>query len=178
MKIILHPEEVWIYFIEHEDDLNNSMILIAENTNYGIEIYLTASNGLPCIMVTADDEEIEEFEVADCDECLEIAQQVYDCYLTSSKWIGELEDERETMISDREEELEEAIYDMLLTLVPDLFDIIDPHIIDDLCADMIDHICEYLYKVHDISVYRPMYLDNNGTEEFYKNPYPEMVLGD
>lgn len=181
-RVILESNDVWEYFTEHKEELFNSMKMIAENQEYGIEIYLTENDGLPVVMVSVDGEEIAEEAAVSTNDCAYTVKEIYDKYLSKnviSILMGEEEEytiaEELEIIDDREAELDNAVYECLMAFAPDLLDIVeDP---DETCEDLKDHLCEYLYKKHDISVYRPMYLENDeGTDEFFEYPYPEMEL--
>lgn len=181
-RIIIEASDVWDYFNENKEELFNSIKMIAENSEYGIEIYLTESESLPTVMVSADGEEIDEETSVSANDCARTVKEFYDKYLSKDVvniLMGEGEErttaEELEMIDEREEEIDDAVYVLLTELVPSLFDIAeDP---DELCEELKDHICEYLYKEHGISVYRPMYLeDDDGTDEFFEYPYPEMEL--
>ena len=59
-RIIISEAEVWDYFQDCKDDLKSHMHKIAENTEYGIEIFVTEDSGLPSIVVTADNVQVFE----------------------------------------------------------------------------------------------------------------------
>lgn len=181
-RIIVDHGDVWDYFNEHIDELCGAMKMIADNSQYGIEIYLTETGNLPTIMASSDGEEIEEESCVSANDCAKTVKEFYDKYLSDSVvniLMGVSEDhtasEELELIDERECEIDDAMYTLLDTLVPGLFDFAnDP---DELCEELKDHICEYLYQNHNISVYRPMYLEcEDGAEEFSEYPYPEMEL--
>lgn len=181
-RIIIEDSDVWDYFNEHKEELCSSTKMIADNQEYGIEIFLTEYNDFPMIMVTADDKSIDEEVTVSVNDCTHTVKEIYDKYLSNeviSILIGENEEytdaEKLEIIDEREAEIDDAIYVCLAELVPNLFDITDNP--DEFYEDMKDHICEYLYLKHGISVYRPMYLESeDGTDEFVEFPYPEMEL--
>ncbi len=181
-RIIVEASDVWDYFMEHKSDLVSSIRMIAENQEYGIEIFLTKDDDLPLITVTADDDEIWSEAVVSRNDCASTVKEIYDTYLSQEVMnvlMGENDGhtaaEEMEEIDEREMELDDAIYGCLMAIAPNLFDIADDP--DELCEDLKDHICEYLYTQHGISVYRPMYLETeDGTDEFVEFPYPEMEL--
>ena len=181
-RTIVEASDVWDYFMEHKSELANSLTMIAENHEYGIGIFLTEDDDLPLIMVTADDEEIEEEAIVSRRDCESTVGEIYDKYLSKDvvnilidESVDYTEAEELETIDEREMELDDAIYGCLMAIAPNLFDIADDP--DELCEDLKDHICEYLYTQHGISVYRPMYLETeDGTDEFTEFPYPEMEL--
>lgn len=189
-NIIVEANNVWRYFKTHEAELEKGMKLIAENRSYGIEIFLTASNGLAIITVNADDDEVYEDEGFGNFDCGRVANEIYDTYLTSNA-LNALTDrildkpreeelsaaEEADMMDERELELDEAVYSLMEAFVPNLHDVADD--VDEVYEDIKDLICEQLYTKHGISVYRPMYLeDDDGSESFSEFPYPEMELDD
>ena len=49
----------------------------------------------------------------------------------------------------------------------------------EIAQDVLDHICEYLYRKHDISSRRPMILEDENGEEFFEEfPYECMEFDD
>lgn len=194
-NIIVEASDVWGFFMNHKEKLESQMKMIAENPAYGVEIYLTASDGLATIMIMADDEEVYEEQAASYMDCRDIVNEAYDTYLTSNalnaltdSWLRrddegrdaseELDEaEKADMIEERELELDDAVYSLMEAFVPNLLDIEgDP---DEVYEGLKDCICEYLYKQHGISVHRPMYLeDEDGSEVFTEYPYPEIDFED
>ncbi len=83
-------------------------------------------------------------------------------------------DEMES-IDDRELDLDVAICELIKSIVPTAIEEVDN--VDDFYEDLKEHICEYLYTTHGVSIYRPMYLeDEDGIEHYVEFPYPEMDL--
>ena len=181
-RIIIEASDVWDYFMEHKSKLANSLEMIAENQEFGIGIFLTEDDNLPLIMATVDGEAIEEEAAVSEKDCENTVSEMYDKYVSgdvASILLGENNErtvaEEIELIDEREIEIDDAVYTCLMELAPNLFDIIDDP--DELCNDLKDHICKYLYLQHGISVYRPMYLeDEDGIDEFVEFPYPEMEL--
>lgn len=184
-KIYVEAPDVWEHFKTHIGEARSGLICLAENEEYGITIYMTESGGFPLITVDADGDEILEEEIESNLECDSVVAEIYDNYLTSNVidiLIGVEEEENEYTIAEeldeieeRELELDDAVYGLLSTLVPNLHDISDDP--DEVYEDVKDHICEYLYQKHGISIYRPMILeDEDGSDYFTDFPYPEMEL--
>lgn len=180
-NIVVEPDKVWTCFKENIEKFSTDMRVIASNPSYGIEICIAAGAGeLPIIFVLADDEEIDEETCVSPNDCTSTVKKFYDKYLSDNivnAFMSDddnlTEEEELDKIDERELELDDALYEFLQTLIPNLFDVI--YDVDDLCDDLKDSICEYLYKKYEISVYRPMFLEcEDGTEEFTEYPYPEM----
>ena len=88
--------------------------------------------------------------------------------------------DQEDMISERELELDEAISLLLDTVLEEDAVMFFGTETDEVCEDLKDHILEYLYRKHGISVRRPMVLEDTETgEEFFEEyPYDSMVFED
>lgn len=183
-KIIISAGDVWDYFQKHKEELRKTEHIIAENEEFGVEISLSAENGLPCFVVTADNYQYDEERAISESDCKETVEKLYDDYLTNNFVDDEvLEDSRldqEDMISERELELDEAISLLLDTVLEEDAVMFFGTETDEICEDLKDHILEYLYRKHGISVRRPMVLEDTETgEEFFEEyPYDSMVFED
>lgn len=188
-NIIVEASDVWGFFMNHKEKLESQMKMIAENPTYGVEVYLTGSDGLATITVLADDEEVYEEQADNYMDCRTVVNEIYDTYLTSNAlnaladaWLDKNDEgldaaEEADVIEEREIELDEAVYGLMEAFVPNLFDVEDDP--DEVYEGLKDCICEYLYKRHGISVYRPMYLeDDDGSDVFTEYPYPEIDFDD
>lgn len=190
MTIRVPPEDTWDYFTENKAELQKSMIMIAEEPEYGVEIYITADGDIPNFTVIADGVEVRSEFAFDKEDCTEITREFYEDYLTmnaaealTQSYINDgilNEEVTEELINDREAEIEMAVTDMLLSLTetgsPDYS---PPEIEDDVVAEITNHICEYLYRKWKINVYRPMMMeDENGEEFFEEYPYEIMEYED
>ena len=179
-KITIEADAVWDYFQAHKTELENSEQIIAENEELGVEISLTSEKGIPCFVVTADGYQYAEERAISAEDCKETVEDLYEEFLTNKFF----EDEeykhsrldQEDMISEREMELDDAILTLLYALYEDL-DMSFKVKIDEICEDLKDHILEYLYKKHGISVRRPMVLEDEETgEDFFEEyPYEHMI---
>lgn len=178
-KIIVNATAVWDYCIDHEEELRNSFALIASNLEYGIEIFLTLEEDTPYITVCADDNEVYSEEVFTPSDCDSTVTEIYDRFLTDCvvDFFAELDDggvnEKLDMIAERELDLDEAVLAMFTTFAENFVDLVQDA--DKVVEDMKDYIAEYLYNEHGLSIYRPMFLeDEDGNEEFTEFPYPEL----
>ena len=181
-KIMISASDVWDYFQKHKDDLQNTEHIIADNEEYGISISLSSENGLPCIIVTADGYQYAEERAVSATDCKETVKMLYDYYLTGKFATGEEPEgiDQNDMISERETELDEAIMLFLDTAIEaDVAEFFGEET-DEIVEDVKDHILEYLYKKHNISVRRPMILEDIETKEdfFEEYPYNSMVFED
>lgn len=187
-KIILQPDEVWDYFVEHEEECDECMFEIASCSEYGTAVYLSrSSKGVGCITVEADDQEVYNEEIIDAEDTKKTVQKVYDDYLTD-KVIEILSDfepqeddtlqSQEDEIDMREEELDNLIWDFVMGVFGgDTYTDFD--CTGEVLDDLKDHFLEYMYRKHGFDIYRPMVLeDEDGTEFFEEYPYEHMVFDD
>lgn len=170
------------YFRKNKSELEVKMEKIAENQEYGVEIFLSSTYGSPTITVMADD--IQQYEaVTDLFHLEDVCKIAYDRYLdnaVSSLVFAEADepnlDDNESLlldIDDRESELDAAVEDFLGTVLRK-FDITDK-----VREDIKEHFLEYLYRKHRLKIYRPMYLeDEQGNDFFEEYPYECMEFED
>lgn len=192
-NIILAPDEVWGYFFDNIEVLKNSMHMIAENKEYGIEVYVTERNDLPELNVTADDRDICSESVVNELDCTKTVCEIYDLYLTDRvvNTIGGASDEdfdildqneefedAECEIDDREEELAYAFCEFFETALRQSDIEYSPER-DDIEKDCLEHILEYIARKHNVAVYRPMWVDyGDGDIEYEEYPYDSLEFDD
>ncbi len=183
MTVTITPTEAWDYYQSHKEELKTSMHRIAENLDFGTEVYITEDEGSAAVVVTADDEEVLREPIVDREDCQDAVRRAFDSYLTS-KYLSAIggndeDDGDELYIAEREDELSEAIVDFISAVAPDDcctigMDMFDPEMIEDLK----DHFLEYMYRKWKISPYRPMYLRFDDGDELLDYPYEEMEFED
>lgn len=191
-KIHVDAGELWNYAYVHRNELLDSEYLVAENTDYGIEIYVTMDSYYPIIKVYADDHVVSEEEVFSSFTCREIAEETYENYLTiayvnSSAGIADQPkvqpdnadgedkiDPTEELIIEREIEIEEAVEDFLHALGVD--ENLGTEEFNKVVADCADHFCEYICRKHNLTLYRPMYLEYDTGIELELYPYEHMAF--
>lgn len=187
MKIHLTASEVWGYFLKNKEELKTDTFLIAENPEFGTEIYLTYQCGYPCISVMADDFEVHSDVFIDSDDCKQSVDEAYDLYLTerivSTVQYGDDGEEIPTTsdedneIIDREAELDGAVLDFLTVAIDgkpaDGTDLVG------ICEDLKDHFLEYIARKYELKIRRPMYLEyEDGSIEYTEYPYENMEFED
>lgn len=87
--------------------------------------------------------------------------------------------EIEDMISERESELDCAVWELLETVLQGVYCDDCCEDFDDMLDDLKEHFLEYMARKHDLPVYRPMILEyDDGTEELSEYPYEEMEFDD
>lgn len=185
-NIIISAVDMWAYFKDNEKELKTTEHLIAENDEYGVEIYLTEQQDKPCFTVTADGYEYEEESAVSEADCRKTIEALYDKYLTEKflevEPVESLLDQ-EDMIAEREMELDDAIMLMLDTIVEEDAAILlscNTNNLDEICDDIKDHMLEYIARKHGIEIRRPMILEDDETGEdfFTEYPYECMVYDD
>ena len=189
--MVLKPNEVWKYAMEHFSWIKDTPFVIGNNEESGIEITLSVDEEYPFIIVTSDDEEVDYEVVKSSADCEATVSEIYDTWLptgTASNTLvkDELDDDEpdyeseireKESIDQREMELDECIDWILSEIAPEYLEELGSVTVDEVFSDLKDMICEYLYKKCGISVYRPMYLENeHGIDEYYEYPYPEMDI--
>lgn len=194
-NIYIEAEEAWDYAVNHQDELAEKEELLAEDEDFGISVHMSIEEGIAediliTFMVFQDDDEIYMDFCENAEECQEALKYIYNKYLSGN--INEFMDlgyndylEKNDCENDTEENIDDAILSREMELddaVADLLDIVAPNfLLEANCDDGIDRlkdlICEHLYTDFNISVYRPMFLENeDGEDEFFEYPYEEMEI--
>ncbi len=186
-EIIIEPYELWDYLEEQDKtgQLDNVIYDIAHNEEFGTTVYVTKGcNGKFCISVEADDVEIYSDDICNREEAEKICKQVYDDYLTDRviEIIMEMQEESQLEQEDEIELREEELSELTLQFIMDIlggdtyFDGIG---LDKIVDDCKEHFLEYLSRKHELSIYRPMILeDENGDDFFEEYPYECMIFED
>lgn len=191
--VYISPDKVWAYFVSHKTELKCGEKLIADNPEYGIEIFIAGFLPSFCtILVTADDTPVYEEDADNEMDCESIIRMLYDNYLspgaisilddfdgisddeTCTKELTEKEVEAEE-IEVREGELDDAV----LTFLETTLDMPIPYgeKTETLIADLKEHFLEYMWRKHSLPIYRPMYLVDENNEQFFEEyPYECMVF--
>lgn len=191
-KIDVESSEIWDYSLEHEDELSRNQHLMAENDDYGMEVWLTMANGSPELIVECDGNEIYREDIFNEKDAKRTADRIYDDYLSikaietmtdSEDKTVYVEDESEEeyddeqmLIDEREEEIDAAVRDFV-NIVSDTGCY---NLTDEAVDDLKEHFLEYMHRKLGISIYRPMYLEDADTGEdyFIEYPYDDMVFED
>lgn len=181
-NVILKPKEVWEYFNENIDDLKEKMHLIAEHTEYGVEIYITEVDELPKVIAFADDVQYDEEMIVSENDCKDTITRFYDTFLTE-KFIELLSEAEileqlstEDIIAERETELDDAVSDFLYVALNGVVDTDFDGDFEKVCRDIKEHFLEYLARDQKLKVYRPMILEDEETGEDFYEEYPYECL--
>lgn len=183
-NIIVTPGELWDYFEKHSASLVKKMEPVAECSEYDVVIYLSNEDGLPSLMIESNNVESTEFHIEDKESCEATTQMVYDTYLTDQIVVVMMEeaernndDLSELELQDMMAEREADIDGFFTRLLEDLF-ADEPVVYSDLMADVVEdckeHLLEYLYRKHGLSVYRPMELEDD--EGVFVEDYPYELM--
>lgn len=183
-NIIVEASKVWDVIQSHR----SSMYKVAENTDYGIEVYVSIDKNIVVASVEADGSPLYEEVIYNSGDCVESMSRIYDTYLTD-KVIGiiagddcDIDDstqaDEEDLISERESELSEAIYEFMVAVFGEEIDASLKNF-DEVCEDLKDHFLEYMARKHGLRVWRPMYLEDDSGADFFEDyPYECMVFDD
>lgn len=186
--VIYSPTEIWALFQREKQRLKSEMKMIAKNPAFNVIVYLTSEDrGLtsyPNIIVYLDDDEIySEVSVSQRD-CEQTAKKVYGEYLSEGRLINHIIEkdankvntndalDQELEIDSREEELDEATRQFLHDVLGGPLDDFVNDDIDEIYEDCKDHFLEYIARKWDISIYRPMILEDETTGEEFFEEYP------
>ena len=186
--IYYEPETVWDIFqsIKAKPDPDDTVEL-AENPDFGVSIVLSCdyfgTNLLPNIIVYMDDMELYSEIVVNEGDCRKTVDNIYRDYLYDERLVSAVVDremkelEEKTFMEDEIEQRDGELYDA----VSDMLDVfmnadnfgwpVSSRESDEIITDLIENIGEYLYREHDISIYRPMILEDGDGEEFFEE-YP------
>ncbi|MCD8376441.1 MAG: hypothetical protein LUD69_05810 [Oscillospiraceae bacterium] len=191
-KILVEPSKVWRFYLDELEKTDQVDETLAENSDYGFEIVIVGRSPIGATVEVVADGIVSRTESVDAFDCYEVVEGLYETYMSKDvSGILAEEDEKEQAgnfdgpdsmikkldeIDQREEELDFAIYEMLEIFMPDISCDIDGYGTD-VYGQLKDLICEWLYKEHGISVYRPMFLvDEDGVESYEEYPYEELYL--
>lgn len=182
-EIIIEAPNLWDYYLKHNDVLLKEMHKVAQNKDFGTEIYVTSENGYLSFLVTADDNTVYETTVLTKTDCDSVARYLYDNYLTDKflTIVGnsfyESDDEEFTLETDddlikaREDSLDEAVQAFVEAVVIEDDDYLYINDFTEVYEDLKEHFLEYMYRKHNIPIYRPMFLEDEDGEEFFEE-YP------
>lgn len=197
-NIIVQASEVWGYFQRKKDELYRTMILIAENPDYGTEVYISNDCGYPDIIVTADNVCVCEEIPTSYAQCVATVINIYNDYLTlraiqllsgfdkkdpkdddeeSGDPCALTREEELEIIEEREDYLDLAVSDFIAVAADEMLHNDDPNF-GALIEDVKDHFCEYLARKHNLPVRRPMYLEYSDGIKFEEYPYENMEFED
>ena len=174
-NIIVEAKDIWSYFQEHRAELLHDMVTVAENDDFDVIIYLTNDGGKPSLMIESSNVQSTEYSIDDEASCEATVAEAYDTYLTDKiiEVIAEEEMEADLELEATMEEREADITSFFERLIEDLFPdepILYTDLMSDLVEDCKEHLLEWFYRKHGLSVYRPMELEDD--EGVFVEDYP------
>ena len=195
-KIHLATTQIWNYFWRNYKYFDDNEALIANNSDNGMSLYVTASGYYPQLIVyNADGKPLVWRVVRQAEECnlaavflvshfivgnVDKDEQTTDAETPAKveePQVDEEEDEEQKILDkiyEREDELELAMNDLLVKVFcEDSREIIEEAYGKGIVKDVLDDFLQYLYDVHGISVYRPTLItdDKTGEEVLAEFPY-------
>jgi len=176
-KIFVSPKDLWDYFDKNRLHLLSVMEPVAQNSDFDVIIYVSNDRGLPLLTIESSNVDSVGFPIESKNTCEAVASKVYELYLTEqivSVMMEEIESETEELdIEDVIAEREADIDSFFERLIDDLFGVAsgcDTVVNQDVINDCKEHLLEYLYRKHGLSVYRPMELEDD--EGVFVEDYP------
>lgn len=169
MAIYLTAEESPAFFLRYQSDLRNCKKLIASNNEVEIWISATKDGRMPEITITKDNNCVDKFRIPHVSMLCPVVRDTYKRYQVGC--YNSLISDRVSEISDREEELDNAVIDFFDTVFGNNNDMTYT---EDIINDCKNHFLEYIYQNYECEIYRPMYLSNGDDAEtltFYEYPY-------
>lgn len=171
-NIIIPAEDVWDFASENYQKLLGSAVLIAENDNFGISVYITLEPNDDLYVIVAEDaEELAHECLYNRYTCEDIIQEIYEGFVYQDTACNEAEEFGPTHrdivsdIEEREWEIHDAARKFLKVVC-------DQEFYDYEVEEIVDCILELLVEEYDAEIYRPMILtDENGEEYITDYPY-------
>lgn len=168
--------ELWDYFLEHRDELENEYQMIASNEEQGVEIYMTEEHGFPFFSVDIDGIEVQRSETCSCLDAENTYDQLLVLYIfdeneaegSNPNSYAEDEDEGYLDDKDRVEEIVCAIEDLLYVLLEE--DPIEAGISTNDIDEIASIVEQYLYDNHGISVRHPTNVDGKMVQYPFCDP--------
>lgn len=162
MNIYIYPDKVWQYAVDHDDELEKKMVPIADDYVTGAVIYVSSAGGITYIIAEVDDEFVEEEEVYGEYGARRVASEFFEKYFDSDS--DDTEWENMMVIEEREEELNDIIFDFLDAITDGTYThglMTGSPNIQNMKEKIIDFLCQF----DDVHIYRPMYVEDPEEEE-------------
>lgn len=187
--------EIWGMFQKRKEYFRTHMEIIAENPEFEVVIYLSEEDRgttmLPSIVVCIEQNEVYSEAAVNEHDCEQTVKKIYFEYLNEERLINmmleeddEVDEHERAFLEDEIEKRDGELYDAVdLLLDKFLNESLDKIVgyadADNIRTETVDHLCEYLYTEHGLSVYRPMFLEDEDGEDFFEEfPYDCMIFDD
>lgn len=159
-RIYAKPEEVWELYQDNID--SNRPILIAENENLCVEIYLNTETSSIEVFVEDDEPMNEPFD--DELSCIYLVKDAYELWLDFCHFDDVNLQQEE--IEVRESEIDDFVEEFVCNVIDE--PTLDAEVLDDLK----EHFLMYMYIKHGLDPYRPMEVYNDEGMRIYEtHPY-------
>ena len=204
MAAIIHYEAdtVWSFFQKEKEKLRSAMKEIAENPEYDVVIYITEEDRgtlmFPNFVVLMDGSVLYEEAAVNENDCEQTCKKIYYEYLTEERLINKVieadmgesngntfdeeeeEEDQEAEIEERESDLNDAVKNFIADVLCDpLSSFVGKDEAEEIYEDFKEHALEYLARKWELSIYRPMILEDEDGEEFFEEyPYDVMEYDD
>lgn len=198
VNIYLQPEEVWEFYHKEKKRVEDELVIIAENIHTGYEVMITDDSGTLFVYVNRKNVTEHRDALVSPIDCKHTVRDIYIKYLfpvyvnstkkkdaedyiipdEAEEYYESLEDDEsivdiEDQIYEREDELLMAFKDFLEVVVGDYETVFEGDD-DEQFKDMFEGIIETIALDYGYNIYRPMFIDVDGVEEFVEYPYKDV----
>lgn len=166
MAAIVEPNGIWAFFQEHKKELSDNLLLVADNPDDGVEIYLTEECGMPFFQVEVMGECVCELDSVSKANAENNYQELLRAFIEPED-TGEIFTDEDL---DRLDELQCGAEDFLQVLLeqsPEKAGLDE----DDIEA-ITGLVEEYLYENFNIPIWHPMIVEDEHTGEPVIIRYP------
>lgn len=172
IKVFISPNDLWDFCLKHREILDEMPQTVAVNDDEDVEIVVFRS-GTFRAAVLYNGESVQDFQLMP-DNAVGVYRGILEMYIyRAAETFNDIVDQ-ETSIDDRENELDDAVYDLLTGVLGENFDTNSLET-QEMMERIKDVVCEVLHDEFNLDVYRPMYLaGDDGVREYYAYPYSEM----
>lgn len=171
MRVNVPVEGLWLFFQTNRDLLSGSYMLLAENDDGQVEIYLTEEDRMPYFHVEVDGQsEYESSSVSKVD-----AERVYkgiiDLFLSEDPIMDGGAEVLSPMDIDRLNEIRDAAYEFLSVLTEDVY--AEKLLTDDQVDDIVSDVVRYLGEECGYSIRYPTIIEDeeSGLPTVVQYPY-------
>lgn len=159
MAIYVQPSEIWSFFQEHRKELASKYMLVADNHDDAVEIYLTEEDGMPFFQVEVAGKCESEADSISKVNAENNYRELISLFIECDR-IGEILDTEDV---ERLDEIKAAAEDFLFVLLgcsPE-----EACIEDDDVDQIVDLVEEFLCEQYGIPIYHPTIVENEETGE-------------
>lgn len=167
MTNIISPESLLEFYQENLAELAEKYLLIAEDTESGIQIYMTEEKGLPYFMVEVDGKQEYEDTPTELHNAPKVYSSILNLYIDQERHGDEFFSDEDM---ERIDEIAGAVEDLLCVLFEtSAKDVGMSEVEFDEIADVVE---QYLYENYGISVRHPTIMTSDDGESDVVVQYP------